>query len=474
MNRFRFAPMTASTVHRSNQLSHFFHFKHRSTNYRTEILAGFTTFVTIAPFLVVNATILSEGIFLQRPGDLFGQILAAIALTSAGSTALMGLMANYPFTLAPGTGLIALFVFAIVLKMQMPWPLALSAVLVQGVIFTALSLSRFRDQMVQAIPASIKHATIVGIGLFIAYVGLSGNPSPPALGAGIIVANAATKTALGSLREPPTLMALLGLLLITGLTVRRVKGAVLWGVLGVSLLAWICNIAPAPQGIFSLPQFPSDLVGKAFTGFHDLTWQQSSNFAIAVFILLFVTLSDAIGSLVGLGQQAQLTNAHGELPGVSRALAATGIGNTVGALLGVPPVVPYLESAAGIAEGGRSGLSSLLVAGLFLVFLIFTPLFSAVPVFAIAPALILVGILMMGMVRFIHWDDFTEAIPAFLIIIMMPLTFSIADGLALGFIVHAFLKAVQGPFRSLKRMELFLAAISLLYFLLITVGASAG
>jgi AGZA family xanthine/uracil permease-like MFS transporter len=465
--------MPSSTTRWTDQVSDFFHFKQRDTNYRTEILAGFTTFVTIAPFLVVNASILSEGIFLHQPGDLFSQILAAIAFTAACSTALMGLVANYPFALVPGTGLIALFVFSIVVKMQMPWPLALSTVLVQGIIFTALSLSRFRHQIVHAIPTGIKHATIVGIGLFIAYVGMSGNPAPPALGAGIIVASESTKTALGSLHQPATVMSLLGLALIAGLTVRRVKGAVLWGVLGTSLMAWIFRIAPVPQGIFSFPQWPSDLVGQAFTGLTKLTWQQSGNFAIAVFILLFVTLSDSIGSLVGLGQQAKLTNAQGELPGASQALLVTGVGNSLGALLGMPPVVPYLESAAGIAEGGRSGFSSLLVAALFLVFLIFTPLFSAVPVFAIAPALILVGVLMMSMVRFIDWSNFTEAIPAFLIIILTPLTFSIADGLAMGFIAYAFLKVVQGPLRSVKPIDLFLATISLLYFILITVGSSS-
>lgn len=473
MNRFRLVPVPSTTLRWTDQISDFFHFKQRDTDYRTEILAGFTTFVTIAPFLVVNASILSEGVFLRQPGDLFGQILAAMAVTSACSTALMGWVANYPFALVPGTGLIALFVFSIVLKMHMPWPLALSAVLVQGICFTALSLSQFRHQIVHAIPTGIKHATIVGIGLFIAYVGMSGNPAPPFLGAGIIVANESTKTALGSLHQPATLMALMGLALTTGLTVRRVKGAVLWGVLGTALLAWLLRIAPAPQGIFSLPQWPKDLFGQAFTGFYDLTWQHSVNFAIAVFILLFVTLSDTIGSIVGLGQQAQLTKAQGELPGASKALVVTGMGNTVGALMGMPPVVPYLESAAGIAVGGRSGFSSIVVAVLFLVFLIFTPLFSAVPVFAIAPALILVGVLMMGMVRFINWSDLTEAIPAFLIIIMTPLTFSIADGLAMGFIAYAFLKAVQGPLRSIKRMELFLAAISLLYFVLITTGSSS-
>jgi len=182
MNRYRLALIPSFTTRWTEQLSHFFRFKQLSTNYRTETLAGITTFVTIAPFLVVNASILSEAIFLQQPGDLFGQILAAIALTGACSTALLGFFTNFPIALVPGTGLIALFVFSFVLRMQMPWPLALSAVFVQGLIFTALSLSKFRHQLVHAIPSSIKHATIVGIGLFIAYVGMSGNPAPPALG----------------------------------------------------------------------------------------------------------------------------------------------------------------------------------------------------------------------------------------------------------------------------------------------------
>ncbi len=457
----------------ANAVRQFFQFPQRATNLQTELLAGLTTFVTIAPFLVVNANLLSVAIFLEQPGDLFAQLLTAGALTGAIATALLGLVTNYPFVLAPGTGLITLFVFSIVLKMHLSWPLALGAVLVQGIIFTTLSLSQVRHQMMQVIPGSIKHATSVGIGLFIAYVGLSGTPEPPALGAGIIVANVATKTTLGSLRQPATLMAFLGFALVMGLVVRRVKGALLWGILGTALIAWCLGIAPLPQGIFALPQWPTDLVGKAVMGLTTLTWQQSGNFAIAVFILLFVNLSDAIGCFVGLGQQGQLTNDEGELPGAAQALSVTGMGNMVGAVLGVPPVVPYLEAAAGIAEGGRSGFTSLCVAVLLLVSLTLTPLFAAIPMFAIAPALVLVGVLMMSLVRCINWSNLTEAIPAFLIIVLTPLTFSIADGLAIGFIAHAFLQIVQGPFRALKRTDLLLAALSLLYLGLITLGVSA-
>lgn len=454
----------------ADKVSHFFQFERFQTNYRLEILAGITTFITIAPFLIVNANLLSNAIFVNQPGDLFGQILVAIALAAALVTALLGSITNYPIALLPSTGLIALFVFSIVKTMHLPWQLALSAVLVQGILFTGLSFSHFRHHIIQAIPASIREATVAGIGLFIAYVGLSGDPQPPTLGAGIIVAHEVTKTALGSLREPATLLAIAGLLLTAGLMVRPVKGAMLWGVLVTASFGWLFQIAPLPQGIFSVPEFPSQLMGAALTGFQFLTGQHLGNFVAAILILFFVSVSDTIGAFTGLAQQSGRVMRHGRLPKDSQFLQVNAVGTTVGALMGMPPFVPYLESASGIAVGGRSGFSSLLVAVLFLVFILFTPLFAAIPLFATAAPLILVGMMMMGTVRNIDWADWTEAIPAFLMILAMPLTFSIADGLAIGFISYALLKFCQNKVRALKPVEIGLAIASLLYFVLMTFG----
>lgn len=452
----------------ADKIRFFFQFERLNTNYRTEILAGITTFITIAPFLLVNANLLSNAVFIREPGDLFGQILVAIALSAALVTALLGSITNYPIALLPGTGLIALFVFSIVKTMQLPWQLALSAVFIQGLLFTGLSFSRFRHQIIQAVPASIREATVAGIGMFIAYVGLSGDPHSPTLGAGIIVADAATKTALGSLGEPATLLAIAGLLLTAGLMVRQVNGAMLWGVLATAILGWLLHIAPLPQGIFSIPEYPNQLMGAALNGFQLLTWQHLGNFVAAILILFFVSVSDTIGAFTGLAQQSGRMFSKGRLAKDSQFLQVNAVGTTVGALMGMPSFVPYLESASGIAVGGRSGFSSLLVSGLFLVFIWFTPLFAAIPMFATAAPLILVGMLMMGTVRNIDWSDWTEAIPAFLMILTMPLTFSIADGLAIGFISHALLKLFQNNLRALKRIEVGLAIASLAYFVLMT------
>ena len=445
----------------------FFCFEQLKTTYRTEILAGVTTFTMTIPILVVNAHILSSAIFLARPGDLFEQILVAIAVTSALASILIGVIANYPFVLGPGVALVTLFTFSVVFGMKMDWRLALAAVFVQGLIFTVLTISHLRHQIVHAIPATIKQALVVGLGLLIADVGLAGNPASPTLGAGIIVASATTKTALGSFHQPATLIAVFGILLAAALMVRQVRGALLLSILISALIGWTIGIAPLPQGILSLPRWPTDLMGQAIVGFRYLTWSQCGNFLVAVFVLLFVALSDTIGSLTVLGQQIERVKPNEDLPKLQQSLFANAVGTTVGGVLGTVPVIPYLESAAGIFEGGRSGLVAIVVAVLFLGSIPFTPLFVAVPAFATAPVLVMVGVLMMGCVRYIDWSDLTEAIPAFLIILVMPLTFSVADGLAAGCIVYPLVKAAGGTPES-GRVGLFLAAISVAYFVLIT------
>ncbi|KST65889.1 NCS2 family permease [Mastigocoleus testarum] len=448
----------------------FFKFEDLGTNYPTEILAGITTFITLAYTLVVTPNILSHAIFLSQPGDLFEQLVFATAIVSCISTIFVGCLANYPFALAPGMGLNSLFAFSIVLDLRLDWRLALLAVFIQGLLLIVLSLSNFRNYLIEAIPVSLKHATVAGIGLFIAYIAVSGNPEPPILGAGLIVSSEATKTALGSLKHPVTLTAIFGVILTIALTVRRIKGGMLWGVLLTALLGWILGVARWPQGIIALPNWPVDLFCQALTGFKYFTPKQIGNFIAAIFILLFVTLFDSIGAMVGLGQQAGITEGDGELPRSGRTIFALAVGTIIGSLVGISPVAPYLESAAGISEGGRSGFSSLVVAVLMLLSILFIPLLSAVPSFAIAPVLILVGVLMFGKsVRAINWDAQADAISAFLVILMMPITFSLADGLAVGFIFYPLIKAFQGKAKELKLPLVLISTFSLLYFVLITI-----
>lgn len=444
----------------------FFRFEQLATTYRTEVLAGVTTFMTMAYILVVNPRILSNAIFIEQPGDLFNQLVTTTAISSAIATALMGLLSNYPFAVAPAMGLNAFFAFSVVLDLQMNWRLALTSVLIQSLIFIGLILSNIHILIIKAIPASLKHATVAGIGLFIAYIGLSGVPEPPTLGAGIIVASKATLTTIGSFRQPATLLSAFGLLLTATLVARHIKGAILWGILATALLGWILNIAPYPEKIIALPEWSQSLTNQAFTGLSYLTPNQIGNFVSVTLTFLFVTSFDTIGALTGLGQQAGFINKNGELPHATKSLLAGAVGTTFGALMGTSPSATYLESASGISEGGRSGFTSVVVAALFLLSVLFTPLFAAVPAFATAPALIMVGFLMIGSVRNINWNDPAEAIAAFLILLTMPLTYSIAEALAIGFIVYPLIKVSQGLAHKVNKTVYFLAAICVCHFLL--------
>jgi AGZA family xanthine/uracil permease-like MFS transporter len=461
--------MSLSQRIKTRSIAHFFQFDQLGTTYRTEVLAGITTFITLAHTLVVIPSILSNAIFLQQPGDLFDELVVATAIISAISTLVISLWTNYPFALAPGIGISSVFVFSVMLGLKLDWRLALMAALMAALLFVGLCVSGWHNRLVNALPLSLKHAIVAGIGLFITYTALSGNPAPPKLGAGIIVASDVTKTTFGSLTNPVTLLAVFGLLLTAGLMVRRVKGGLLWGVLATAGLGWGFGIAPAPKGLMAMPHFPVHLFGQALTGFEYFTPSQTGNLIAAIFILLFVTLFDSIGSLMGLGQQASRLNAEGELPRLGQSLVTIGAGNLLGSLLGLSPVVAFLESGAGIAEGGRSGFSTIIVSGLLFVSVLFLPLFAAVPAFATAPVLILIGFLMVGgSVLSIPWNDHAEAIPAFLMILMMALTFSIADGIAIGFITYPLLKVFQGKARQINPTLLVLAFLSVLFLVLMT------
>ncbi|WP_013323452.1 NCS2 family permease [Gloeothece verrucosa] len=436
----------------------FFQFSENKTNFRTEILAGVTTFLTMAYILAVNPDILSNAIYLEQPKDLFGQLVIATAISSAIATLLMAFLANYPFALAPGMGLNAFFAFSVVIGLEISWKIALSAVFLEGIIFILLTFIDIRRQIVRAIPHCLKQAIATGIGLFIAYIAL--------INGGIIVKSEVTITTLANFNQPTTLMAIAGIVISCAFVARRVTGALLWGILATAALGWILQISPFPASIMEIPPFPKDLFGQALIGFYDLNWQGLGDFLAVVFVFLFVDLFDTIGTLTGVGTQAGYIDDSGELPKTNPALMADAIGTTIGGLLGTSTIVAYIESASGISEGGRTGFTGVVVAILFLLSIFFIPLISAIPSYATVPALLIVGVLMAGNVRSIRWDDPGESIPSFLTILIMPLSYSIAEGLAVGFISYPLIKAFQGKMQEITLTMWILAAVFVLRFVL--------
>ena len=445
-------------------ISQFFNFAALETTLRTEILAGVTTFITMAYILVVNPGILSNAIFLQESGDLFGELVVATGISAAIATLIMGIVAKYPIALAPGMGLNAFFAFSVVLGLGIDWRVALAAVFLEGVLFIILTLTNLRAAIIKAVPDCLKRATAAGIGLFIAYIALSGNPDFG--GAGIIVASEATTTTLGNLGRPETLMAIVGILITAAFVARRVKGALLWGILASALLGWLLGISPWPSGIVGLPIWPADLIGQAFVGMGQIATAGWANFLAILFVFLFVDLFDTIGTLSGIGVQAGYIAEDGTLPRANQALMADAVGTTAGAFLGTSTVTSYIESASGITEGGRSGFTAVVTAGCFLLSIFFIPLLSAIPGYATAAALVIVGVLMMGSVAGIRWSDPAESIPSFLTILLMPLTYSIAEGLAVGFIAYPLIKAFQGKAQEISWVVWVIAAIFVLRFVL--------
>ncbi|EKD06177.1 MAG: NCS2 family permease [Limnospira sp. PMC 1291.21] len=451
--------MTENSPSQENAISKFFQFQPLQTNLRTEIVSGVTTFVTMAYILAVNPDILSNAIFLETPGDLFGEIAIATALSAAIATLIMGLYANYPFALAPGMGLNAYFAFSVVLSQGISWRVALGAIFIEGLIFIALTFGNIRAQIVTAIPSGIKHATAAGIGLFIAYIALTKT--------GLIISSEATVTTLGDLSQPTVLITLIGILITAAFVVRRITGALLWGIIATALLGWILGIAPWPQGFMSLPQFPRDLFGQAFVGLGGILQGNFGQLITVIFVFLFVDLFDTVGTLTGLGMKTGYINEKGELPRANRAFIADAVGTTIGGILGTSTVTTYIESASGISEGGRSGFNAITVAVLFLLSMLFIPLLAGIPSFATAPTLIIVGVLMMASVRSIAWDDPAESISAFLTLFIMPLSYSIADGLAAGLIAYPILKTLQGKWSETTIAMWVLAAIFVLKFVLV-------
>lgn len=418
----------------------------KNTSVKTEVLAGITTFMTMAYILAVNPGILSV------TGMDKEALFTATALSAIIGTLVMAFYAKLPFALAPGMGLNAFFAFTVVLTMGYSWEFALTAVFIEGIIFLLLTLFNIRELIVNAIPINLKHAVSAGIGLFIAFIGLQN--------AGIIQNNDAVLVGLGDMGSPKVMVAFFGILVIGVLLVLKVKGALLIGMLSSTILALILGVTQLPEGGFvSAPPSLEPIFWKL-----DFSQVFSVDMLIVLFTFLFVDMFDTVGTLVGVAGKANMLTKEGKVPRVKQALFADAIGTTCGAILGTSTVTTYVESAAGVSEGGRSGLTSFTVAVLFLIALFFAPLFIMIPGAATAPALFMVGLFMISPILKINFDDYTESIPAFFTIIMMPLTYSIAEGIVFGMLAYVLLKLFTGKIKDVSLVMYVLAVLFILKF----------
>ncbi|QZY57399.1 NCS2 family permease [Crassaminicella profunda] len=418
-----------------------FKLSEKKTTVKTEIVAGVTTFMTMAYILVVNPNILSV------TGMDQGAVFTATALSAAFATFLMAFMANLPFALAPGMGLNAFFAFSVCLGMGYSWQFALTAVLIEGLIFIILTLTNVREAIINGMPMVIKNAVSVGIGLFIAFIGFQS--------AGIIVKNDAVLVGLGNVKDPGVLLALVAIIITGVLLVKNVKGALLIGMIITTIGGVIIGKTAMPASFISTPPSIKPIFWQ-FVGMEEiLSW----NMVLVVFTFLFVDLFDTLGTLIGVSTKANMIDENGRIPKVKQALFADAIGTTVGSVLGTSTVTTFVESASGVAEGGRTGLTSFTTGCLFLGSIVLAPIFTAVPPQATAAVLVIVGMFMMSPILKINFDDFTEAIPAFLTIIMMPLTYSIAEGLVFGVISYVLLKAIAGRTKEVHPMMYVVAAL---------------
>lgn len=411
------------------------------TNVKTEMLAGLTTFMTMAYILAVNPGMLSEA------GMDIGAVFTATALASFIGTMVMAFHANLPFALAPGMGLNAFFVYTVVFQMGYSWQFALTAVLLEGIIFILLTIFNIREAIINSIPENVKKAISVGIGLFIAFIGFTN--------AGIIIQGQGVPLMLGDLTAPNAIVAIVGLLLMAVLLSKNVKGALFFGIVGATILA-------IPLGVTSIPTLDS------FTGVPSLKpimfqfrFDQilTVDMVIVLFTFLFVDMFDTVGTLIGVSEKAGMITEDGKIPNVKQALMADAVGTTCGAMLGTSTVTTYVESAAGVAEGGRTGLTAFTTGILFFLALFFAPLFLMVPGAATAPALIIVGLFMMSPIKKIDFTDYTEAVPAFLTIIIMPLAYAISEGIIFGILSYVLLKVFSGRQEEVPKLSYLLAVL---------------
>lgn len=429
----------------------YFEFAALGANWRTEIFAGLSTFVTTAYIVLVNPSILREA------GMPVGAVTVATCLAAAFGSLLMGLLARYPIALGPGMGLNAYFTYSVVKGMGVPWETALGAVFLSGVTFLALTAAGIRQLIVSAIPRGLYAAVATGIGLFIALIGLRNS--------GIVTANSSTLVQLGNLREPTTLLALFGLAVIAGLQARGVRGSILIGILLTTLAGAACGLVHLQPQTWTI----ADVRGTAF---HlDIRGALKLGLLDIVFAFLFVDLFDNVGTLVAVSQKAGLIGKNGEIPRLKTILFADATATVFGSLAGTSTVVSYIESTAGVVAGGRTGVTSIVTGLLFLLAMAVAPLAAAIPAAATAPALIIVGSLMMTSAGEIAWNDAAFAIPAFLTILVIPMTFSIANGLAFGFTAYTLVRIARGEYRQVNWFVYLLTALFLARFYYMGKGA---
>jgi adenine/guanine/hypoxanthine permease len=426
------------------RIERYFEFTHLGTNWRTEILAGVTTFLTMAYIVLVNPAILAAA------GVPLAAVTAATCLSAAFGSILMGVIARYPIALAPGMGLNAYFTYTVCLKMHIPWQTALGAVFLSGVIFLALTAAGIRQMILKSIPHELYAAVASGIGLFIAFIGFRN--------AGLVVADPATFVGLGNVRNPNTALALLGLGIMVSLEIKKVRGSILIGVLSVTAIAWALGLVhwtPTPCGFHALTEtaFKLDIRGAMSKGLFEI-----------IFVFFFVDLFDNLGTLVAVTKRAGLIAADHSIPRLNRILLADATATVFGSLTGTSTVTSYVESTAGVAAGGRSGVTAIVTGLLFLAAVGAAPFVGVVPAAATAPALILVGSLMLATITEIRWQEPLIAVPAFLTLILIPLTYSIANGLGFGIIAWAVLHLATGNYRKQDWLLYILAVLFLLRF----------
>ena len=450
-------------------MENFFKLKEHGTDVKTEVIAGLTTFMTMAYILAVNPSILGA------TGMDTGAIFTATALASAIGSFCMALFANLPFVLSAGMGLNAYFAYTVVLGMGYSWEVALTAVFVEGIIFIILSLTNVREAIFNAIPASLKVAVSVGIGLFITFIGLQ-NAHIVVDGStlvGLFSFNGSVKAGTFQSEGITVVLALIGLLITALLVIKNVKGNILLGILITWVLGIICQLTGLyvpnaeagfysliPSGIISAPASVAPTLFKM-----DFSAIASLNFVVVVFAFLFVDIFDTLGTLIGCATKANMLDKEGKLPGIKGALMADAVGTTVGACLGTSTITTFVESSSGIAEGGRTGLTSIVSGLLFILALFFSPVFLAIPSFATAPALIVVGFFMMQSVAKINWSDMLEAIPAFICIFAMPFMYSISEGISFGVISFVVLNAVAGKAKKITPLMWVLAVLFILKYI---------
>lgn len=440
-----------------------FKLKENGTNISTEVFAGITTFMTMAYILVVNPNILSS------TGMDKGAVFTATALAAFLGCLMMAFLANYPFGLAPGMGLNAYFAYTV--ANEYGWQLALFAVFIEGIVFLAFSFFNIREAIFNSIPKNLKNAVSVGLGVFITFIGLQN--------AGIIIKDPSTAVALGNIKSVAPALAMIGVIITAVLTIKKIKGALFWGILITWGLGIICQIigiyqvdieqgqfSLIPQGFISAPPSIKDI--NIFTAFKSIDFNvvKITDIIVIVFAFLFVDMFDTIGTLIGVSEKANFLDKNGKLPKLKQALLADAVATTAGAMLGTSTTTTFVESASGVAEGGRTGLTSTVTGILFLVALIFSPIFIAIPGFATAPTLIIVGLFMIENVVNIDFSDYTEGLPAFITIIMMPFAYSIADGLVFGFLSYVFIKLLTGKSKDISKVMYILSVLFIIKLIL--------